>query len=175
MRRFGQVDVLVNNAGITEVVPAEDEPLDVWDRVVSVNLRAVFVCCQRFGRVMLAQERGVIVNVASMLGLVGSGQVPQSSYAASKGGVVNMTRELAAQWARRGVRVNCLAPGWFESEMTAEMFGEERSHVWMRRNTPMGRPGREGELIGAVLFLASDASSFVTGQTVAVDGGWTIT
>ena len=172
--RFGQVDVLVNNAGITEVVPAEEEALESWDRVMSVNLRGLFVCCQRFGRVMLERENGVIVNVASMLGLVGSGQVPQASYAASKGGVVNLTRELAAQWARRGVRVNSIAPGWFDSEMTAEMFGNENSRRWMRGRTPMGRPGRDGELIGAVVFLASDASSFVTGQTVTVDGGWSI-
>ncbi len=174
LERFDRVDVLVNNAGITEVVAAEDEPLDAFDRVTAVNLRGLFVCCQRFGRHMLARESGAIVNVASMLGQVGSGQVPQASYAATKGGVINLTRELAAQWARRGVRVNAIAPGWFASEMTEEMFGSERSHKWMRNRTPMGRPGREGELLGALLFLASDASTFVTGQTVTVDGGWTI-
>ena len=172
--RFGRVDVLVNNAGITDVVRAEDETLDGFDRVLDVNLRGLFVCAQRFGRCMLDRGSGTIVNVASMLGLVGSGQVPQASYAASKGGVVNLTRELAAQWARKGVRVNALAPGWFASEMTAEMFESERSQEWMRNRSPMGRPGREGELVGALLFLASDASSFVTGQTLAVDGGWTI-
>ncbi len=171
---FGRVDVLVNNAGITEVVPAEDETLECWDGIVAVNLRGLFVCCQRFGRVMLAQERGAIVNVASMLGLVGSGQVPQASYAASKGGVINLTRELGAQWARRGVRVNAVAPGWFASEMTADMFADERSQKWMRNRTPMGRPGRPGELIGAVLYLASDASSFTTGISIPVDGGWTV-
>lgn len=171
---FGRVDVLVNNAGITEVVPAEDESLECWDRIVGVNLRGLFVCCQRFGRVMLEQESGSIVNVASVLGLVGSGQVPQASYAASKGGVINLTRELAAEWARRGVRVNAIAPGWFDSEMTAEMFADERSLRWMRSRTPMGRAGREGELTGAVVFLASDASTFVTGESIAVDGGWTV-
>lgn len=172
--RFEHVDVLVNNAGITEVVAAEEETLDGFDRVLDVNLRGVFLCAQRFGRGMLERGEGVIVNVASVLGLVGSGQVPQASYSASKGGVINLTRELAAQWARKGVRVNALAPGWFESEMTAEMFESEGSHKWMRNRAPMGRPGREGELLGALLFLASDASSFVTGQTLAVDGGWTI-
>jgi NAD(P)-dependent dehydrogenase (short-subunit alcohol dehydrogenase family) len=172
--RFGVVDVLVNNAGITEVVPAEDETLESFDGVLDVNLRGVFLCAQHFGRAMLEREQGTIVNVASMLGLVASGQVPQASYAASKGGVINLTRELAAQWARRGVRVNAIAPGWFASEMTAEMFDDEASHKWMRSRTPMGRPGREGELIGALLFLASEASTFVTGQTIAVDGGWTI-
>jgi len=170
----GRVDVLVNNAGITEIGPAEDEDAEIWRRVLSTNLDGVFFCAQRFGRVMLGQQSGSIVNVASVLGLVGSGQIPQASYAASKGAVVNLTRELAAQWARRGVRVNAIAPGWFESEMTGEMFADERSQRWMAGRTPMGRPGHEGELDGALLYLASDASSFVTGQVLAVDGGWTI-
>ena len=153
---YGRVDILVNNAGITEVVPAEDEPVEVFDRVVAVDLRGVFLCAQRFGRSMLEARSGSIVNVASVLGLVGSGQIPQASYAASKGAVVNLTRELAAQWARRGVRVNAIAPGWFESEMTGHMFGDDRSERWMRGRTPMGRPGRAGELDGPLLFLASD-------------------
>ena len=109
-----------------------------------------------------------IVNVASIWGLVGVGQIPEAGYAASKGGLVNLTRELAAQWARSGVRVNCLAPGWFRTEMTeGRMFGDERRGRWMRRNTPMGRGGEEHELDGALLFLASDASSFVTGRCSA--------
>ncbi len=170
----GRVDVLVNNAGITEVIPAEDEDAEIWRRVLSTNLDGVFFCAQRFGRLMLGQQAGSIVNVASVLGMVGSGQIPQASYAASKGAVINLTRELAAQWARRGVRVNAIAPGWFESEMTGEMFDDDRSQKWMASRTPMGRPGHEGELDGAVLYLASDASSFVTGQVLAVDGGWTI-
>ena len=172
--RFGRVDVLLNNAGITEVVPAEDEPLAGFQRVVDVNLTGVFLCAQRFGRVMLEAGAGSIVNVASVLGLVGSGQVPQAAYAASKGAVVNLTRELAAQWARRGVRVNALAPAWFASEMTGEMFESERSLAWIRNRTPMGRPGADDELVGPLLFLASDAASYVTGQVLAVDGGWTV-
>jgi NAD(P)-dependent dehydrogenase (short-subunit alcohol dehydrogenase family) len=171
---FGPVDVLVNNAGITQSGPAEDESTEVWQRVLRTNLDGVFFCARRFGREMLERGSGSIVNVASILGLVGTGQIPQASYAASKGGVVNLTRELAAQWARRGVRVNAIAPGWFESEMTGDMFAEERSHKWMRGRTPMGRSGRAGELDGALLYLASDASSFVTGQVLAVDGGWTV-
>ena len=98
----------------------------------------------------------------------------QAAYAASKGGVVNLTRELAAQWARKGVRVNALAPGWFPTEMTDDMFGDDRSEVWMRGRTPMGRGGELDELVGPLLFLASDASSFVTGHVLTVDGGWTI-
>jgi NAD(P)-dependent dehydrogenase (short-subunit alcohol dehydrogenase family) len=115
----------------------------------------------------------VIVNVASLWGLVGVGQIPEAGYAASKGGLINLTRELAAQWARKGVRVNALAPGWFRSEMTEGlMFGDENAERWMRQRTPMGRGGNEDELDGALLFLASDASTFVTGQVLCVDGGW---
>ncbi|HVS15123.1 MAG TPA: glucose 1-dehydrogenase [Thermoanaerobaculia bacterium] len=173
LERFGTVDVLVANAGITETAPAESETLDSFRRVVEVNLLGVFLCAQRFGRVMLEKGSGAIVPVASVLGLVGAGQIPQASYTASKGAVVNLTRELAAQWARRGVRVNAIAPGWFPSEMTGEMFASERGQTWIRRRTPMGRAGEVAELTGALLFLASDASSYVTGQTLVVDGGWT--
>jgi len=170
----GRVDGLVNNAGITEVVAAEDEPVGSWQRVLDVNLNAVFLTCQRFGRQMLAQGSGNIVNVASILGLVGTGQIPQASYSASKGAVVNLTRELAAQWARKGVRVNAIAPGWFETEMTGDTWQDEGYQRWMRSRAPMGRTGGAHELIGALLYLASDASSFVTGHTLPVDGGWTI-
>jgi NAD(P)-dependent dehydrogenase (short-subunit alcohol dehydrogenase family) len=171
--RFGSVDVLVNNAGFAEVVPADQEPLDGFEAVLDVNLVGTFRCAQRFGRDMIAAGQGVIVNVASILGLVGVGQIPQASYAASKGGVVNLTRELAAQWARRGVRVNALAPAWFPTEMTEEMFADEAAQKWMRTRTPLGRAGRVEELVGPLLFLASDASSYVTGHVLLVDGGWT--
>ena len=170
---LGRIDVLVNNAGMSEVLPGEDEPVDTFRRVLEVNLVGLFHLSQEAGRHMLAAGSGTIVNVASILGLVASGQLPQASYAASKAGVVNLTRELAVQWARRGVRVNAIAPGWFPSEMTDEMFGDEGGQRFIRRNTPMGRGGEEHELDGALLFLASDASTFVTGQTVVVDGGWT--
>lgn len=174
LERCGRVDVLVNNAGLAEVHAAEDEPMEIFERVLQVNLVGVFRCAQHFGRAMLAAGQGVVVNVASILGVVAAGQIPQASYTASKGGVVNLTRELAAQWARRGVRVNTLAPAWFPTEMTEEMFADERSRRWMRDRTPMGRPGAPQELVGPLLFLASDASSYVTGHTLLVDGGWTI-
>lgn len=173
LKRFGRVDVLVNNAGTTEVVAAETETEEAFLRVLNVNLNGSFYCAQRFGRVMLEAGAGSIINVASIFGLVGSGSIPQAGYVASKGAVVNMTRELAAQWARRGVRVNAIAPGFFMSEMTEEMFSDERSMAWIRRKTPAGRPGEVEELAGALLFLASDASSYVIGQIIAVDGGWT--
>ena len=169
----GPVDVLVNNAGVGVPMPAEDEPVDHFRRVVDVNLHALFVLSQLVGRQMLERRQGTIVNVASMLGLVGSAPIKQASYCASKGAVVNLTRELACQWARKGVRVNALAPGWFPSEMTADMWGDESSEAFVARHCPMGRPGAEHELDGALLFLASDASSYVTGQVLTVDGGWT--
>jgi len=170
---FGGLDVLVNNAGIASVHPAEEESTDGFRRVLETNLVAPFALAREAARHMLAQSRGSIVNVASMFGMVGNGQVPDAAYAASKGGLVNLTRELAAQWARRGVRVNALAPGYFESEMTAEFFRDERSMSWIHRKTPMGRPGSPGELDAPLLFLASDASSYLTGQVLTIDGGWT--
>jgi NAD(P)-dependent dehydrogenase (short-subunit alcohol dehydrogenase family) len=175
LEHYGRVDVLVNNAGMVDVHPAEDEPLEEFRRVVDVNLVAPFALSQHAARAMLnGGEGGAIVNVASVLGLVGVGQIPQAGYAASKGGIVNLTRELSAQWSRKGVRVNAIAPGWFESEMTADMFSEEgKGREWVARRAPMQRHGREGELDGALVFLASDASSYVTGHVLAVDGGWT--
>ena len=173
VNRFGRVDILVNNAGASTMIAAENEPVDRFREVLEINLVAAFALTQRVGRHMLDAGRGSIVNVASVLGVVGVGQMPFGSYTASKGGLVNLTRELAAQWARRGVRVNALAPAWFETEMTADMFADTRSLDWLRRKTPMGRVPTIEELDGPLLFLASDASSFVTGHVLVVDGGYT--
>ena len=173
LTKYGTIDILVNNAGIGSPVPAELEPLEEFRQVVAVNLTGLFALSQKAGGLMLLNGNGVIINVASILGVVASGQIPQASYASTKGAVVNLTRELAVQWARKGVRVNALAPGWFQTEMTAEMFEDEGALRWAKKKTPMGRTGHENELDGALLFLASDASSFVTGQIVCVDGGWT--
>ncbi|MBO0731736.1 MAG: SDR family NAD(P)-dependent oxidoreductase, partial [Acidimicrobiaceae bacterium] len=131
--RYGRIDLLVNNAGISDVVAAEDEPLEQFRRTMEVNLTGAFYVAQQVGRRMLAQGSGVIVNVASMLGTVGVGQIPQPGYAASKGGLINLSRELAAEWGRRGVRVNALCPGYFPTEMTEEMFADEGSLRWLRR------------------------------------------
>lgn len=174
IERFGAVDVLVNNAGISNVLAAEDEPMHAFRQVVDVNLTGLFKLCQLAGRHMLERRSGSIVNIASILGLVASAPITQASYTATKGAVVQLTRELACQWARRGVRVNAIAPGWFPSEMTADdMFGDERSMAYLRRNCPMGRGGDAHELDGALLFLAGPASTYVTGVTLPVDGGWT--
>lgn len=169
-----RIDLLVNNAGIGGPVPAEHETLDRWRQVVDVNLTGLFALSQLAGRKMLEQRSGSIINIASVLGLVGSAPIKQAAYCATKGAVVNLTRELGCQWARKGVRVNAIAPGWFPSEMTNDdMFGNPDSMDFLVRNTPMGRGGAEDELDGALLFLASDASRFVTGVTIPVDGGWT--
>jgi NAD(P)-dependent dehydrogenase (short-subunit alcohol dehydrogenase family) len=175
LRRFERVDVLVNNAGTNEVAPALEQSPARFRAVLEVNLVAPFALAQQVARhVIEAGRTGAIVNVASIWSAVGVGQIPDAAYAASKGGLANLTRELAAQWARMGVRVNALAPGWFHTEMTdGNMFGDERSERWVAGRTPMGRGGAEHELDGALLFLASDASSFVTGQLLFVDGGWT--
>jgi NAD(P)-dependent dehydrogenase (short-subunit alcohol dehydrogenase family) len=174
LAHYDRVDVLVNNAGKSEPLSALDDSNEKFAGTLRVNLQAPFELARECARAMIAADGGTVVNIASIWGLVGVGQIPEAGYAASKGGLVNLTRELAAQWARRGVRVNCLAPGWFRSEMTEGiMFGDERAERWLRQRTPMGRGGNENELDGALLFLASEASSFVTGQVLCVDGGWT--
>ena len=173
LERFGRLDVLVNNAGMGHVAPAEEESLEDFRNVIDVNVTAVFLCAKHAGRAMLRAGGGAIVNIASIMGMVGVGALPQAAYNTSKGAVINMTRELAAQWAKHGVRVNALAPGWFPSEMTEGMFDNERSIRFIERRTPLKRAGRPEELLGALLLLASDASSYITGQTIVVDGGWT--
>ncbi|WP_421120786.1 SDR family NAD(P)-dependent oxidoreductase [Aquihabitans daechungensis] len=170
----GRLDVLVNNAGISWIGPAEHETAESWARTLAVNLTGPFQLCQHAFGPMVASGGGAIVNVSSILGFVGGTPVKQAGYCASKGGLVNLTRELGAQWARKGVRVNGIAPGWFPSEMTEVMWGDEASEAYVRRGAPIGREGAEHELDGALLFLASDASTYVVGQTIPVDGGWTV-
>jgi NAD(P)-dependent dehydrogenase (short-subunit alcohol dehydrogenase family) len=173
IERCGTVDVLINNAGVNRPVPAEDESVESFREALEVNLVAPFHLAQLAARHMLRREGGAIVNIASMLGLVASAPVNEAAYCASKGGVVNLTRELSAQWAGRGVRVNAIAPGWFESEMTQGMWADEGSVRFVQRNTPVGRHGRADELDGVLLLLSGPAGSFIHGQTIVVDGGWT--
>ena len=170
--RYGKVDILVNAAGAADSYAAEEEPLESFRGVVTINLIAAFAVAQRAGRQMLKQGSGSIINVASVLGLVGGGLRPLPGYTASKGGLVNLTRQLALEWARRGVRVNALAPAYFESELTAELFASPKALDAISKMTPLGRPGLPHELDGPLLFLASGASSYVTGHILAVDGGF---
>ncbi|MDH4144922.1 MAG: glucose 1-dehydrogenase [Acidimicrobiia bacterium] len=175
LERFGRVDILVNNAGLSDAPDrADQEDPSRFREVIEVNLNAPFVLSSLVAPSMIAQGSGSIVNVTSVHGFVASAPNNQAAYVASKGGLNNLTRELALQWAKTGIRVNAIAPGYFETELTAEMFSPDSNGLsWITRNTPMRRAGREGELDGALLFLASDASSYCTGQVVTVDGGWT--
>lgn len=171
--RFGRVDVLVNNAGVALAGKAIDEPLDQFRRVLELNLTAMFHLSQLSARSMIEGDGGSIINVASMFGLVSSWPAPNSSYTASKGAVVNLTRELGCQWARHGVRVNAIAPGFFPSEATTDATDDDRFRDYVTSQCPMGRLGEPHELDGALLFLASSASTYCTGQILAIDGGWT--
>ncbi len=174
MERFGRVDVCVNNAGTSSGGPDRQATLEGFRSVLRVNLEALFAVSQAVAVPMRDQGRGSVVNIGSMFGSVASTPVPDAGYVASKSAVNGLTRELAAQWAPDGVRVNAIAPGWFPSEMTAELLADERSVRWFERQCPLGRPGRVDELDGALMFLASDASSYCTGQVITIDGGWTI-
>jgi len=171
--RCGRIDVLVNNAGISLVSPIEQESLEAFENIVNVNLTAVWHLAKLAGAFMVAQGSGSVINVASMLGHVGGTPVKQSSYCASKGGVVNLSRELALQWGRKGVRVNALCPGWFPSELTAGMESDAGSQRFIAQNSPIPRMGEAHELDGALLLLAGPAGTFITGQSIIVDGGWT--
>lgn len=172
--RFGHIDVLVNNAGAGTPVPAELEPMDQFRATIDVNLTGLFCLTQQTARHMIEAGSGSIINIASILGLVAGAPIKQASYCASKGAVVNLTRELGVQWARKGIRVNAIAPGWFPSEMTQdEMFDDESGYAFLQRNCPQGRGGELRELDGALLFLAGNASSYVCGHILTVDGGWT--
>ncbi len=171
--RLGAVGILVNNAGVTEVVGVEDESLDTFRRSMEINVTAVWHLAKLCAPSMIAAGGGSIVNVASMLGHVGATPVKQANYAASKGAVVNLTRELALQWARKGIRVNALCPGWFPSEMTEGMESDAGSQAFIKSNSPIPRMGEPHELDGALLLLASPAGSFITGHSLLVDGGWT--
>jgi NAD(P)-dependent dehydrogenase (short-subunit alcohol dehydrogenase family) len=169
----GRVDILVNNAGITHKIAIESETLDMFEETMEVNTTAIWHLCKLAGENMVANRSGVIVNVASILGMIAGTPIKQANYAASKGAVIALSREIAVQWARKGVRVNSLCPGWFVSEMTAGMDTDDSSQKYVMQNSPIPRMGAEHELDGALLFMVSDASSFMTGQSVIVDGGWT--
>ncbi len=167
-----RIDILVNNAGVTWGQPAEEMPLDRWRSVLDTNLTGAFLFCQAAGRKMIDQGGGTIINVASVAGLVAMPDLPTAGYSASKGGLLALTRQLAAEWARHGIRVNAIAPGFFPSRMSEKVL--ERIGPEVEAHIPMRRVGRPGELKGVAVFLASTASSYITGQTIVVDGGATV-
>ena len=171
--KFGRVDILINNAGISWGAMPEDMPLEKWQKVLDVNLTGCFLMAQAAGREMLKHNRGSIINIASIAGLTSSANGPfYAGYVASKAGLIGLTRELAASWGRKGIRVNAIAPGFFHSRLADAVIDiYERS---IQENNVIPRVGSEGELKGVTVFLASDASSYITGQTIAVDGGMTV-
>jgi len=172
---FGDVHVLVNNAGVGSSAPAHKEQPEAFTKVLDINLTGAYYMAQAFGRACIAAGHGgSIVNVSSVLGISGS-DIPQVAYSASKAGLLGMTRDLAMQWSgRRGIRVNALAPSFFASEMTDPLLQNEIGQQKVLARTPMGRVGEVRELTGALLLLASDAGSYITGITLPVDGGWSL-
>ena len=169
----GPIDVLVNNAGAPGAPDALTEPPEDVESLLRLNLVAGLALATEVVRSLPDDHPASIVNVSSVIGLVSTSPIGGAGYAASKAGLLGVTRELAGQWGRRGVRVNAVVPGWFDTEMTDGLFSNERSATWVRRNTMLNRGGQTGEVDGALLFLASDASSYVTGHSLVVDGGWT--
>jgi NAD(P)-dependent dehydrogenase (short-subunit alcohol dehydrogenase family) len=169
--RFGRLDILVNNAGVSDDGPLESQSLEELTAVVQINLIAVLDLCRLAAPLLFASEGATVINVSSIYGLVAS-RGPMAAYNATKGAMTNLTRHLAAQWGGRGIRVNAIAPGYFPSEMTGDLLDPSLVQS-IEARTLLRRAPTIDELDGPLLFLASDASSYVTGQTLAVDGGWT--
>ncbi len=170
---LGKVDILLNNAGVTWAAEPEEMPLDRWQKVVDINLTGAFLFAQAAGRDMLTREWGRIINVASIAGMHASVKGPHyAPYAATKAGLIGLTKELAASWGRKGIRVNAIAPGFFHSRLADGAI--EMSEPAIKATSPIPRVGAEGELKGVAVFLAADASNYITGQTIVVDGGRTI-
>jgi NAD(P)-dependent dehydrogenase (short-subunit alcohol dehydrogenase family) len=171
--RFGTLDILVNNAGVTWASEPQAMPLDKWQKVVDINLTGAFLFAQAAGREMLKREWGRIINVASIAGLHASVNGPHyAGYAATKAGLMGLTRELAASWGRNGIRVNAIAPGFFHSRLADAAIALTEPSI--KASSPIPRVGDAGELKGVCVFLAADASNYITGQTIVVDGGRTI-
>lgn len=173
LEHFGRVDILINNAGAGSVAPLEDLAEEDWNHVIDIDLTGVFRTTQAFGRHMIEQKYGRIINIASIYGLVGNMALPSAVYHTAKGGVVNFTRAIAAEWARHNITVNAICPGYFETEMTKETLETDSFHDYMRQSVPLLRYGRAGELNAAAVFFASDEASYVTGTILPVDGGYT--
>lgn len=173
VKEFGRIDILINNAAAGFATPAVETSDELWERVMNTNINGVFYVAREVGKVMIKQNYGKIINIGSFHCQVTMNGFPRSGYSTAKGAVNMMTKALAAEWAKNGITVNTLGPGYFRSEM-ADKVTDERYENTIKNGCPMGRRGNPGELNGAMLYLASDASSYVTGQLLLVDGGWTI-
>ena len=173
MERFGKIDILINNAGTGAVAPAEEITDEQFKHEMEVDLFGTFVCAREVGKEMIKAGYGRIINIASMYGLVGNMIAGSSPYHAAKGGVVNLTRALAAEWGKYGVTVNSICPGYFYTDLTTATLDSDYFQAIAKRSIPLERYGREGELDTCALFLASPMSTYVNGQNIAVDGGYT--
>jgi NAD(P)-dependent dehydrogenase (short-subunit alcohol dehydrogenase family) len=171
VKSFGRIDILVNNAGINIPQRAVEVTEEAWDKIIDTNLKGVFFCAQAVGRVMIAQKKGKIINISSQAGEVGLPQ--RAAYCSSKGGVNLMTKALAIEWAPYNINVNAIAPTFVETPLSKSMFAKEGFQEYVLGNIPLGRVGQPEDVVGAVIYLASEASNLVTGHVLLVDGGWT--
>jgi NAD(P)-dependent dehydrogenase (short-subunit alcohol dehydrogenase family) len=172
LNHFGRVDILVNNAGTNYRVPVLEYPEEQWDLIINTNLKGYFLVAQAVVPQMIEQGYGKVINMSSILGKVGLAN--QLAYASSKGGVDQMTKVMALEWAKQGVRVNAIGPTYFETDMVKQIRNDPERFNFINERSPMGRWGYLPELEGTVIFLAAPASDFITGQTIYVDGGWTV-
>lgn len=173
LAHYGKIDILVNNAGLGWGEPAETQSDDVWKTMIDTNLNGVYFFAREVGRSMIEKGYGKIINIGSIHSSVAMNGSPISAYCTTKGAVAMMTKALANEWAKKGVTVNAIGPAYFASEMTASVIDTPEFQGIIPFYCPMGRPGREGELDGALIYFASDASSYTTGQLLTIDGGWT--
>lgn len=174
MKTYRRVDVLMNNAGIVINAPGETMTDEQWEDVIAVDLTGVFKCCRMVAKHMVKQKSGSIINIGSMSGVISNHPQPQCSYNAAKAGVIMLSKSLAGEWAKYGIRVNTISPGYMATDMTLKgRENPEWGPVWIE-NTPMGRLGDPDELAGLALYLASDASSFMTGSNILIDGGYAV-
>ncbi|MFH1155503.1 MAG: glucose 1-dehydrogenase [Pseudomonadota bacterium] len=171
LSHFGRIDILLNNAGTNHRVPVLDYPEEAWDLILQINLKAYFLVAQMVVPQMIERGYGKVINMSSILGHVGLPN--QLAYASAKGGVEQMTKVMALEWAKKGVRVNAIAPTYFETEMVQQIRQDKERYTFINERTPMGRWGYVEEIEGIVIFLASAASDFITGQSLLIDGGWT--
>lgn len=170
---FGKIDILVNNAGIGKFAPAEEQTDELWETMMATNLNAVYYFCREAGKQMIERKYGKIINIGSIHSTVAMTGLPLSAYCTTKGGVAMLTKALANEWAKHNITINAIGPAYFPSEMTGGVIADEGFLTLVKTYCPMGRTGKDGELDGAVVYFASDASSYTTGQLLSVDGGWT--
>lgn len=169
-KKFKHIDILINNAGVQKRHPSIEFPIEDWDLVMNVNAKAVFFLCQAVGKIMIKQGKGKIVNMASLLSFQGGYTIP--AYAGSKGAVMQFTKSLSNEWSSLGINVNCIAPGYMITELNTALLNDEKRYRQISERIPQGRWGKPEDLAGTAIFLSSNASDYVNGQIIAVDGGW---